>query len=86
MAETVVAVGEEIARRLSGNPAAIAADAVAWIDKLTNDLEIPGLGSYGLGSENFLELIAKAKNASSMRANPVALSDAELTEILQTAL
>jgi alcohol dehydrogenase class IV len=49
-------------------------------------LGIPGLGSYGLRSEDFPELIAKAKNASSMRANPVALSDAELTEILETAL
>ena len=77
---------EEIARRLTRNPAATAMDGVAWVEKLTKDLDIPGLGSYGLRAENFADLIAKAKNASSMRANPVALSDAELTEILQTAL
>jgi hypothetical protein len=31
-------------------------------------------------------LVAKAKAASSMRGNPIALSDAELTEIAERAL
>jgi alcohol dehydrogenase class IV len=83
---TSVARFEEIARRLTGNSAAKAADGVVWVENLARDLAIPGLGSYGLRAGDFAELIAKAKNASSMRANPVALSDAELTEILQTAL
>jgi alcohol dehydrogenase class IV len=76
---------EEIARRLTGKPTAAATDGVEWVEKLTGDLNIPGLAIYGLRAEHFADLIAKAKNASSMRANPVALSDAELTEILQTA-
>jgi alcohol dehydrogenase class IV len=76
---------EEIARRLTANPSATAADGATWVEKLTRDLNIPGLATYGLRAEHFTDLIAKAKNASSMRANPVALSDAELTEILQTA-
>jgi alcohol dehydrogenase class IV len=77
---------EEIARRLTGDAAARAEDGVAWIDTLMTNLGIPGLASYGLRAADFPALIAKAKNASSMRANPVALSDAELAEILQTAL
>jgi alcohol dehydrogenase class IV len=77
---------QEIARRLTANPAASAIDGVMWVVKLTKDLGIPALASYGLGAAHFGGLIAKAKKASSMRANPVALSDDELTEILQTAL
>jgi alcohol dehydrogenase class IV len=77
---------EEIARRLTNNSAASAKDGVMWVEKLTKDLGIPGLASYGLRTAHFADLIAKAKNASSMRGNPVALSDDELTEILQTAL
>src|SRR5205085_4038325 len=77
---------EEIARRLTGNSAASAADGIAWVANLTKEFNIPGLGSYGLREQDFGDLIAKAKNASSMRANPVALSDAELAEILHEAL
>jgi alcohol dehydrogenase class IV len=77
---------EEIARRLTGNPAARIADGVEWVEKLTKDLNIPGLGRYGLRAQQFPELIAKAKSASSMRANPVALNDDELSEILHSAL
>lgn len=77
---------EEVARRLTGNPTATAADGAAWVEKLAADLQIPGLGAYGLRVENFRDLIAKAKNASSMRANPVALSDDELAQILHSAL
>jgi alcohol dehydrogenase class IV len=77
---------EEIARRLTGKPAARPEEAVEWVEKLTKELNIPGLASYGLGEEHFGELIVKAKNASSMRANPVALKDEELAEILHLAL
>lgn len=77
---------EEIARRLTGSLAAKAEDAIAWVEELTKELNIPGLASYGLRKEYFNELIAKAKNANSMRANPVALKDDELAEILHRAL
>lgn len=77
---------EEIARRLTGNSAAIAEGGIEWVQALTKDLNIPGLASYGLREENFGDLIARAKSASSMRANPVALDDEELAEILQNAM
>jgi alcohol dehydrogenase class IV len=76
----------EIARRLTGNPAASAEDAIRWIADIARDMEIPGLARYGLTEQRFPELIAKAKNASSMRANPVPFSDRELNEILRAAL
>jgi alcohol dehydrogenase class IV len=77
---------EEVARRLTGCSTAKAEDGVEWVEKLTKELNIPGLASYGLREEHFAELIVKAKNASSMRANPVVLNDEELAEILHCAL
>jgi alcohol dehydrogenase class IV len=77
---------EEVARRLTGNPAANAEAGVAWVVDLTKELNILGLASYGLREEHFANLIVKAKNASSMRANPAALKDNELAEILHHAL
>jgi alcohol dehydrogenase class IV len=76
---------EEIARRLTGNPAATPVDGANWVASLTKDLSIPGLASYGLHESDFTGLIARAKNASSMRANPVTLNDTELAEILHNA-
>jgi len=77
---------QEIARRLTGNPSATAEHGADWVAALTKELNIPGLASYGLRETGFADLIAKAKNASSMRANPVALTDGELAEILRTAM
>jgi alcohol dehydrogenase class IV len=77
---------EEVARRLTGNPAANAIGGSAWVERLTTDLGIPGLASYSLQEADFGCLIAKAKNASSMRANPASLTDADLAEILCQAL
>ncbi len=77
---------EEIARRLTGNPAAKPEDGADWVEALTRDLQIPPLSHYGLTRDHFPELVAKAKIASSMRANPVPLSDDELTEILLRAI
>lgn len=77
---------EELAARLTGRSTAKAEDGVEWVAELTKELTIPGLSSYGLREEHFAELIVKAKNASSMRANPVALKDEELAEILHRAL
>jgi alcohol dehydrogenase class IV len=44
-------------------------------------LRVPGLGRYGLTAAEVPALVAKAKAASSMKANPLVLTDAELTEI-----
>lgn len=76
---------DEVARRLTRKPTARAADGIGWVETLVKEMNIPGLTSYGLRAEHFADLIAKAKNASSMRANPVTLTDTELAEILYSA-
>ena len=75
----------EVARLLTGDPDADAQDGVAWVRALCEELKIPGLGigsstPAGLGS-----IIAGAQRASSMRGNPVKLTDAQLLDILERA-
>lgn len=77
---------DEVARVLTGKASAIAADGVRWVNELTQELSIPKLRAHGLGAAHVPELVAKAANASSMKANPVALSPDELAAILQAAL
>lgn len=76
---------DQLAVLLTGRPGATADEAVAWVRALVADLPVPRLGRYGLTPADFPGLIAKAANASSMKANPIVLTPDELTEILQRA-
>jgi alcohol dehydrogenase class IV len=75
-----------VARTLAGDTHRTADAGVEWIHQLVTDLKIRGLGAYGVKREHFPELIEKAANASSMKANPIVLTPGELTEILELAL
>jgi alcohol dehydrogenase class IV len=57
----------------------------AWVSRLVAELQIPPLCVYGLKSEHIAEVVAKAGNASSMKANPIVLTPEELTEVLHRA-
>jgi len=74
---------DEIGRLLTGAPNAGAGDGVEWVRALVSDLQIPRLSAYGIRREHFLELIEKASQSSSMKANPIALTEEELGEILE---
>ncbi len=76
----------EIAWRLTGREDASADDGVQWVAELVRDLRIPGLCNYGISSEQLGELIAKAAQASSMKANPILLTVPELTDVLEAAM
>ncbi|MBP8973565.1 MAG: iron-containing alcohol dehydrogenase, partial [Anaerolineae bacterium] len=77
---------EEIARLLTGNARASADEGVAWVHDLVADLSVPGLAAYGLNEAAFDTLIPAARRSSSMKGNPVALSDDELRAILARAM
>jgi alcohol dehydrogenase class IV len=77
---------DEVARLLTGQPTASAQDGVEWVSELVRNLEIPSLAKYGLGAADVSRLIANAANASSMKANPIALTPAELAEVLAAAM
>jgi alcohol dehydrogenase class IV len=76
----------EIARILTGNTSAPTQDGVQWIQSLCADLQIPGLAAYGLTTNDFPTVVNKSKNASSMKGNPIQLSEVELRHILEQAL
>lgn len=77
---------DKVARLLTGNPKATGHDGAAWVRVLTSDFRIPGLGAYGIRRKHFPELIEKSSRASSMKANPIALTPEELARILEAAL
>lgn len=77
---------EDVAGILSGRPQATIEDAVRWIEDLCAGLEIPALRVYGIEQKHVGELCDKAAAASSMKANPIALTRDELRELLERAL
>ncbi len=77
---------QEAARILTGNPSAQLNDVIDWTENFISELGIPSLSHYGLAHKHFPELVRKAKNASSMKGNPVELNDDQLTAILGQAL
>ncbi len=77
---------DEVARLLTGNAKAVADDGLAWVRKLVSDMQIPRLDTYGIKSEHITELVRKSAQASSMKANPIALTPDELAETLRQAL
>jgi alcohol dehydrogenase class IV len=77
---------EEVARLLTGRAHATAADGVTWIRELVATLEIPRLATYGVTTATVPEIVTAAARASSMKANPVALTATELAAILAEAI
>jgi alcohol dehydrogenase class IV len=74
---------DEIARLLTGQPQAKAADSIQWVDELCSELRIAPLSRYGLARNDFNEIVEKTMKASSTKANPIQLTRTELTEILE---
>jgi alcohol dehydrogenase class IV len=85
-ASPVLARYDEIGRLVTGRTTATASDAVAWIEDLCAALAVPPLAEFGLTEREFDEVIAKSKVASSMKGNPIVLTDDELRTILAAAL
>jgi alcohol dehydrogenase class IV len=76
----------ELATLLTGELDGSPEDAIAWLDQLTAALSIPGLASYGLDQDEVDAVVMAAQRASSMRGNPIELSDDEVREIVTRSL
>jgi alcohol dehydrogenase class IV len=76
----------QLGRILTGRSGSTAYEAVRWIKNLCTILKIPPLSDYGLTRDTFPEIIERAKQASSMKGNPVSLRAEELTKILESAV
>lgn len=76
----------ELAQLLTGKAQAQAQDGITWVRQLVSELQIPPLRTYGLSRASTAELVAQALKASSMKANPIALTPEELAVTLEAAL
>ena len=76
----------EVARILTEDPTATAEDGAAWVHDLCRQLDIPSLGTYGIERDAIGELVGKAAKASSMKGNPLPLTDTEMAELVSLAL
>jgi alcohol dehydrogenase class IV len=77
---------DQVAQIITARSDARAEDGIAWAHDLHDSFNIPGLSSFGITEHDFPDLVGRAKKASSMKGNPVDLTDEELTEILQKAV
>jgi len=77
---------EELGCLLTGESGTGADAAIEWLSALTADLQVPGLRTYGLGDAEIGEVVIAAQRASSMRANPVDLTDGEVADIVHRSL
>ncbi len=83
--DEVLARYDEVARLVTGSAHATADDGIRGIAQLVADLGCASLSALGVSREDFPTLVADAARASSMQANPLPLTPAELTEILERA-
>jgi alcohol dehydrogenase class IV len=74
---------DQVAQMLTGLPAARGIDGVEFVKDLCRSLSIPRLREFSIIMADLPEIAQKAAQASSMKANPVLLSQAELVDILE---
>ncbi len=76
----------EVARWLTGDAAASAAEAADFCAGLCRQLAIPRLGAWGVRIADIPAIVEKAAAASSMKGNPIVLTPEELAGALEAAL
>jgi alcohol dehydrogenase class IV len=59
---------------------------VKWVRDLCQTLKVPPLSGFGLKESDFQAAIAKAQKSSSMKGNPITLTEEELTAIMEKSL
>jgi alcohol dehydrogenase class IV len=77
---------EEIARIVTGNSKATVDDGANWIGELVQSLGVPPLRTYGITAGDASAVVQKAERASSMKANPISLTEEELTGVFAESL
>ena len=77
---------EEAAKILLNNPTATIDEALEHLKAICMQMFVPGLFEFGITEADFPTIIEKAKKASSMKGNPIELTDTELMIILEESL
>lgn len=76
---------DQVAQLLTDQATAKASDGVKWVQCLCQILNVPPLTEFQLKEDDFPALVSNARNSSSMKGNPITLTDEELMEILKKA-
>ena len=83
----------EVSRLVTGSESADWPEGVAWLKAINRDLRVPGLNSLcklddrgGMSAEEKESCLTATAGASSTKGNPIALSDADLRDILEASL
>lgn len=77
---------QEVAQMVLNSPTATIEEAIEHLKNMCTQMFVPGLEDFGINHSDIPAIVAKAKNASSMKGNPIELTDEELTYILYESL
>lgn len=74
---------EDVARWVTGVENATIEEGIEWIASLCKNMKIPRLSELGIKKTHFTTIIEKSKNSSSMKGNPIQLTEQEMEKILE---
>ena len=77
---------DEIARIITTSAEARATDGSAWVHELCLQLQVPRLADYAIKEADFSAIVAKSYRSSSMKGNPITLTEVELLDVLKSAV
>lgn len=77
---------DEIAKILTNTVTAQATDGVAWVQTLCEALNVSSLDEFGLKKQDLPTVVSQSHNSSSMKGNPIVLTENELLDILKKSL
>lgn len=75
-----------VGRVLVGEPDAGATQAIEWVEATCKQLKIPRLSEFGVTTADLPEIAAKSTSSSSMKGNPIPLTQDEMVIALRSAL
>jgi alcohol dehydrogenase class IV len=76
----------QIARILTRDAYLGPTDGLRWAQELCAALKMPSLAEFGLKEQDFPTVVAKCRKSSSMKGNPIELTDEELMEVLRKSI
>ena len=81
----VLARFQEAAQLLTRSTAAGVQDGIEWLERVCDEFRIPSLSDCGFEKYRISQLVHQARQASSMKGNPVTLTSEELEAIVTSA-
>jgi alcohol dehydrogenase class IV len=76
----------KVARLVTQSRNAEITDAIEWIKETCMHMHVPGLEDFGVTEADIPAIVKMSRQASSMKGNPVPLTDDELASILRASL